>query len=122
MAYFNRLLFQISVIYQPGAGIVIDAWRMSRAYSLQQFSEIPDYPHCPHVVQNSNTFEYSALHRHQHIRARAYFVSTQTGEHKFFAICNNFAQLKIEHLPNAWKTIIDIQSTTADNWSQRYFV
>ena len=73
-------------------------------------------------MSQSDKFEYTEIYspRRQYGRFRAFFVSNQTGIHKFFAVLNNEAQVYIEMNPNGSKKILDVGSSTSDNWISRY--
>ena len=88
---------------------------------MSNFSSIPNYPNCPTFISNSDTFAYAKGYpgKHQYGRFRASFVSTQTGAHKFFAICNERAQIHIELNPKGTQKIFDMATGTSQNWNER---
>lgn len=108
--------------YKPGHGVFFQCWLTKNdKYSFSRFDDIPQYPSCSTFVVNGDNFEYSTLHlgQNQHCRFRAYFVSSQTGIHKFFSIVNNAAELYIDLSPTGSKEILAIQSRTNNNWDER---
>eukprot|EP00794_Sanderia_malayensis_P019881 gene19881-21822_t len=113
-------LLSLPAIYQPGDGICIERWVTSSSYSLDQFSQIPDYPNCPQYIQHYDNFEYTTVLRNQNQRVRAFFVSPQSGKHKFFLICNNKCRLSINLLPHeGWKKLLERSTHSSDSWNAR---
>eukprot|EP00794_Sanderia_malayensis_P019880 gene19880-21821_t len=113
-------LLSLPAIYQPGDGIYIERWVTSSSYGLDKFNQIPDYPNCPQYIQHHDNFEDTTMIRYQYHRVRVFFVSPQSGKHKFFLICNNKCRLSINLLPHeGWKKLIERSTITSDSWNDR---
>ena len=100
----------------------MEQWLFDSAVRPHAMNEPPFTDDCPPFAENLNDFEYKrAYSKEQNIIARAYFTSTQTGNHIFFAICDDTCILEI-NLPQYGinKTLITSNTYVADNWANRY--
>ena len=110
--------------YKPDNGVLLEQWLVTKAYKIDQMEKPPFSDDCPKFAINLDNFEFrQAYSSHQNIIASTYFVSKQTGLHKFFAICDDFCSLEI-HLPQyaITKELIKIPQWHSDNWDNRYDV
>ena len=100
----------------------MEKWLFDSVVSTRAMNEPPFTDNCPPFAENLDNFEYRrAYSKKQNIIARTYFTSTQTGNHIFFAICDDTCILEI-NLPQygTKKTLITIDRWVADDWTKRY--
>ena len=129
VAIHNDLLNRTFLdFYQPGHGILTEWWLTNHtwksynsSYLLKLTRDNPDYKQCPLFTANADSFEHTFTDkgRLQYGRYRAYFIPLQTGEHRFFAICNSRCEIYLRRPPIGSQKILYAENGTGDNWSER---
>ena len=107
--------------YKPGNGVFMEQWLFDNPISVHKMDEPPFSDDCPPFSKNLDNFEFRKdTSKKQNIIARAYFTSNQTGNHIFFAICDDHCILEL-YLPHYGvnRTLISIESYLPDDWTRR---
>ncbi|XP_065054969.1 uncharacterized protein LOC135683591 isoform X2 [Rhopilema esculentum] len=107
--------------YKLGNGFLAEGWLSSKKYSFESFTNIPDFPGCPSKAINGADFEIEPIMQtgYQYWRYRAIFTSSQTGKHKFFALCSTECQIFIQNGKQGTKKVLEVNATTANDWADR---
>ena len=118
MSYFHSSLQGFLL---PGHGIIKETWYRQSDMSLDSYESVPDYPNCPHKVENMDSFSDVAWsagtqHNYQRVRYKGYFVPIIDGYHEFCAICNDVCLLKFEADPHILTDIIRVNRMTSQSW------
>ena len=89
---------------------------------ISKFASIPNYPDCPTTTENKDKFEWNDPVNSDRIfynkRFRSYFVSPETGEFRFFAVCNAACEVTIELEPGV-KKMVNQTSGASFGWTPR---
>ena len=99
----------------------MEQWFFSSTISINKMDEPPFSDDCPPFARNLDNFEFrQAYSKYQNIIARAYFTSSQTGNHVFFAICDDNCALEL-YFPQYGvnRILLTIESYVRDDWTYR---
>ena len=107
--------------YKPGNGVFMEQWFFTSHISIHDMNGPPFSDDCPQYAKNLDNFEfYQAYSKMQNIIARAYFVPNQTGNHRFFAICDDNCVLDIIFPQyNVTRSLLTTESWVPDDWAYR---
>ena len=103
--------------YDTGNGVAVRGWSSSQRYNLNSFKNLTNFPNCPESVSDVFDFSFAVINitRNNYFTFETYFVSSQSGDHKLFAIFNAAISIVIDG-----KEVLASTEKGPDDWAHRY--
>ena len=104
--------------YDTGNGIAVRGWSSSQRYDLKSIKNLTNFPDCPESVLYAQNFSFAAINTtfNGYYTFETYFVSSQSGSHKFFAIFNAAISITID----GQKELLASTEKGPDAWAHRF--
>ena len=101
--------------YDTGNGVAVRGWSSSQRYHLNSFKNLTN---CPESMSDVYDFSFEVINTtlNNYFTFETYFVSSQSGDHKLFAIFNAAISIVID----GHTELLASTEKGPDDWAHRY--